>query len=319
MSRFKRPDSSSAPSASSWLPRRRSGAKTPGRPGLLGIDFSDLSYEDKVELFQSILNTGIHGISFSPYMDGQAPGVEISPQQIHERMSIIRPFTRWVRTFSAIEGNQEAPRIAKEMGLKTMVGVGLGEDRDKNEIELAGGIEIARAGHADILAVGNEIMLREDLAEDELIDYIQRARQAVPDEVAVSYVDAYFLFENHPRVAEVCDVLLVNCYPFWESCQAEYAVLYMKDMYRRATAVANGKKVIVSETGWPSTGSAFGDSIPSADNALEYFIKTYQWAREDNIDIFYFSSFDESWKVGDEGDVGAYWGLWDTKGKLKYD
>ena len=34
--------------------------------------------------------------------------------------------------------------------------------------------------------------------------------------------------------------------------------------------------------------------------------------------MFYFSSFDESWKVGDEGDVGAYWGLWDEQGNLKY-
>lgn len=30
------------------------------------------------------------------------------------------------------------------------------------------------------------------------------------------------------------------------------------------------------------------------------------------------SSFDESWKVGAEGDVGAYWGLWDKDEKAKY-
>ena len=51
------------------------------------------------------------------------------------------------------------------MGLKTMVGVGLSENRDDNERELANGIEIARAGHANILAVGNENMLREDISE----------------------------------------------------------------------------------------------------------------------------------------------------------
>jgi len=27
---------------------------------------------------------------------------------------------------------------------------------------------------------------------------------------------------------------------------------------------------------------------------------------------------DESWKVGAEGDVGAYWGLWDKDGQPKY-
>ena len=297
---------------------RRSGYKVPGFPGLLGTDFSGMSRADKVELVQAILRHKIHGLSFSPYLAGQSPGIELGERQIRERLSIIQPYTHWIRTFSCIEGNQQTPRIAHEEGLKTMVGVGLGEDRDANERELENGIEVARAGHADILAIGNEVMLREDLTEDELIEYIERARAAAPG-VPVGTVDAYFLFENHPRVAQACDLLLVNCYPFWESCPAEYALLYMKEMYRRAQNVADGKKVIISETGWPSVGSPFGDAMPSEDNAIEYFIRTYQWAHEDGIEIFYFSSFDESWKVGDEGDVGAYWGLWDEDGNLKYD
>ena len=297
---------------------RRSGYKVPGFPALLGTDFSQMSRADKVELLQTILRYRIHGISFSPYVDGQSPGTEISEHQIRERLSIIQPCTHWIRSFSCREGNQETPRIAHENGLKTMVGVVLSEDLELNEIELRNGIEVARAGHADIFAVGNEVMLREDLTEDQLIDYIERAKAAVPG-VPVGTVDAYFLFENHPRVAAACDTLLVNCYPFWESCPAEYALLYMKEMYRRAQNVAGGKKVIISETGWPTVGSPFGAAVPSYDNALEYFIRTYQWAHEEGIEIFYFSSFDESWKVGDEGDVGAYWGLWDAEGNLKYE
>lgn len=296
---------------------RRSGYEVPGFPALLGTDFSGLSHADKVALLRAILDHKVHGLSFSPYVSGQAPGVEVGAEQIRERLSIIRPCTHWVRTFSCTEGNQQTPRIAREQGLKTMVGVGLGQDREANERELRNGIEVGRAGDADILAVGNEVMLRKDLTEDELIAYIERVRAAVPG-VPVGTVDAYFLFENHPRVAQACDLLLVNCYPFWESCPHEYALLYMKEMYRRAQNVADGKKVIISETGWPSIGSPFGDAIPSYDNALEYFIRTYQWANEDGIEIFYFSSFDESWKVGDEGDVGAYWGLWDEDGNLKY-
>jgi exo-beta-1,3-glucanase (GH17 family) len=297
---------------------RRSGYKVPGFPALLGTDFSQMSRADKIELLQAILRHKIHGISFSPYVDGQSPGTEISEHQIRERLSIIQPYTHWIRSFSCKEGNQETPRIAHENGLKTMVGVVLSEDLDANEIELRNGIEVARAGHADIFAVGNEVMLREDLTEDQLIDFIERAKAAVPG-VPVGTVDAYFLFENHPRVAAACDTLLVNCYPFWESCPAEYAPLYMKEMYRRAQNVAGGKKVIISETGWPTVGSPFGAAVPSYDHALEYFIRTYQWAHEEGIEIFYFSSFDESWKVGDEGDVGAYWGLWDAEGNLKYE
>ncbi len=296
---------------------RRSGYKVPGFPALLGADLSQMSRADKAELLRAILRQKIHGMSFSPYVEGQSPGTEIGEHQIRQRLSIIQPHTHWIRTFSCIEGNQQTPRIAHENGLKTMVGVGLSADLEINDVELSNGIEVARGGYADILAVGNEVMLREDLTEDQLIDYIERAKEAAPG-IPVGTVDAYFLFENHPRVAAACDLLLVNCYPFWESCPAEYALLYMKEMFRRAQNVAGGKKVIISETGWPTVGSPFGGAIPSYDNALEYFIRTYQWADEEGIEIFYFSSFDESWKVGDEGDVGAYWGLWDKDGNLKY-
>jgi exo-beta-1,3-glucanase (GH17 family) len=34
--------------------------------------------------------------------------------------------------------------------------------------------------------------------------------------------------------------------------------------------------------------------------------------------MFYFSSFDESWKINLEGDVGAFWGIWDNKKESKF-
>ena len=284
---------------------------------LAGIDFSALTYADKVELLEKILGNKIHGISYSPYIDWQRPGMEVEESQIEERLKIIQPYTKWIRTFSCTEGNQYTPVIGKRLGLKTMVGVCLSDDRENNEIEFANAIKLANDGHVDILAVGNEVLLRGELTEQELISYIERAKKALPD-TQVSYVDAYYQFEEHPALTAVCDVLLVYCYPFWEGCHADYALLYMKDMYHRAQKVANGKKVIISETGWPSAGEAYGAAEPSSENAIQYFINTCQWALDEDVDIFYFSSFDEKWKMGDEGDVGAFWGLWDEHGRFKY-
>jgi len=284
---------------------------------LAGIDISSLSEEDLRALVRKILEDKIHGICFSPYVEGQGPGTQLEAQQIRERLAFIQPHVRWIRTFSCSEGNELIPAIAKENGLKTMVGVWLDDNREQNEIELANAIEIANAGHADILGVGNEVLLRGDLTEDELIDYIERAKQGASG-VDVGYVDAYFEFEVHPRVTEACEVILANCYPFWEGCPAEHALLYMKEMYRRAQRAGNGKKVIVSETGWPNLGTAEKGAVPSLENAMKYFIDTFQWAEEDDVEVFYFSSFDETWKVDAEGDVGAYWGLWDKDGNPKY-
>jgi exo-beta-1,3-glucanase (GH17 family) len=198
-----------------------------------------------------------------------------------------------------------------------MVGVWIDADLDKNEVELNNAIRIAAAGNAGIVAVGNEVLLRGDLPEDQLIEYIERVKAAVPN-VDVGYVDAYFKFVDHPRVTAACDLILANCYPFWEGCPAEHALLYMKEMYRRAAAAADGKRVIISETGWPNMGTPEDGAQPSVDNAMKYFVDTYRWAEEDGIEIFYFAAFDEAWKVDAEGDVGAYWGLWDKDGSPKY-
>jgi glucan 1,3-beta-glucosidase len=89
-------------------------------------------------------------------------------------------------------------------------------------------------------------------------------------------------------------------------------------MYNQAISAAYGKKVIITETGWPSVGELFHGAQPSHENALKYFINAQKWSEQDDIEMFYFSSFDESWKVGSEGDVGAYWGLWDKNEKLKF-
>lgn len=285
---------------------------------LAGINIAGMSESELRKLVRQILENGIHGISFSPYVEGQGPGTQIGAHQIRERLAFIQPYVRWIRTFSCSEGNELIPAIAKQNGLKTMVGVWLDDNKEQNEIELANAIEIANAGHADILGVGNEVLLRGDLGEDELIDYIERARAGVSGSVPVGYVDAYFEFEVHPRITAACDVILANCYPFWEGCPAEHALLYMKEMYRRAQHAGAGKPVIISETGWPNIGTPTDGAVPSLENAMKYFIDTCQWAEQDGIGVFYFSSFDETWKVDAEGDVGAYWGLWDKDGNLKY-
>jgi exo-beta-1,3-glucanase (GH17 family) len=284
---------------------------------LAGINIAALSVDDLRALVRKMLDAKIHGVCFSPYTEGQGPGTQINADQIRERLDIVKPYVRWIRTFSCTEGNELIPAIAREAGLGTMVGVWLDDNREQNELEIANAIELANAGHADILGVGNEVLLRGELTEAELVDYINRVKAAV-DGVEVGYVDAYFEFEAHPAITDACDVILANCYPFWEGCPADYALLYMKEMYRRAQAAGGGKRVIVSETGWPNIGTPTDGAVPSFENAIKYLVDTFQWAEEDDIEVFYFSSFDETWKVDAEGDVGAYWGLWDKDGGLKY-
>lgn len=287
---------------------------------VLSLTGSEVLAKDKNELtkiFNQILNDKIHGICFSPYLEGQKPGSQLSREQVKHRIEILEPHVKWIRSFSCTEGNEFIPELAKVKGLKTLVGAWLGTDKEKNEAEIEGLIHLAKNGYVDIAAVGNEVLYRNDLSEDELLTYINRVKKELPN-IPVGYVDAYYEFEHKPKITEACDIILANCYPFWEGCSLEYSLLYMKDMYNRALRAGKGKKVIITETGWPNIGERFHGSIPSEENALKYFVNTQLWSKEDDIDILYFSSFDESWKVDSEGDVGAFWGLWDKKESLKY-
>lgn len=284
---------------------------------LAGVNAINKTKSELYALFNKLLNAGMHGLCFSPYLDNQKPGSQLTEEQIQRRMEIIKPYTKWVRSFSTTDGNEMIPRVAHEHGIKTLVGAWLGTNKRINEKEITNVIKIAKEGNADIVAVGNEVMYRGDLHETELLNYILQVKKALPG-IPVGYVDAYYEFEHRPNITEACDVILANCYPFWEGCSIEYSLLYMKDMYNRALKAANGKKVIITETGWPSVGEEFYGAEPSIENALIYFINSQLWSKEDNIDIFYFSSFDELWKINDEGEVGAYWGLWDRQEKLKF-
>ncbi|NER17954.1 glycoside hydrolase family 17 protein [Spongiivirga citrea] len=282
-----------------------------------GLDFSQVTSDELNQLWLETLQNGMHGLCFSMYEDGQQPGDIITEAQVIRRIQIIKPYTKWVRSFSCTEGNEHVPRIAKSNGLKTMVGAWLSDDMELNEVEIEGLIQLAREGCVDIAAVGNEVLYRNELDEEQLLGYMHRVKEAMPD-IPVGYVDAYYEFTNHPRIVEASDVILSNCYPFWEGCPQEYSLNHMQQMYGQAIDAAKGKKVIITETGWPSEGGSFEGSHSSAENAMKYFVNTQLWSAKDDIEVFYFSSFDESWKTGDEGDVGAYWGLWDKHEKLKF-
>ena len=282
-----------------------------------GVDFSSISTGKLEQLWLDTLKKGMHGLCFSMYEDGQKPGDIITEEQVNRRIQIIKPYTKWVRSFSCVEGNEHIPRVASKNGLKTLVGAWLGNDKEMNDAEIEGLIALAKEGCVDIAAVGNEVMYRGDLTEDELLDYINQVKEALPG-IPVGYVDAYYEFSHRPRITEACDIILSNCYPYWEGCDINHSLAHMQAMFGQAAHAGNGKKVIITETGWPSEGGSLRGAFSSRENAMKYFINSQVWSAKDNIEMFYFSSFDESWKVGAEGDVGAYWGLWDKNEKLKY-
>lgn len=282
-----------------------------------GIDMSKIDLQEVKSKYAKTLNAGLHGLCFSPYIEGQQAGDILSADQIRRRIDIIAPHTKWIRSFSCTEGNELIPEIAHQKGLKTIVGAWISDDKARNEKEIESLIKLGQEGLVNIAAIGNEVLHRKEITEQELIGYIKRVKEALPS-IQVSYVDAYYQFLDRPNLVSNCDVLLVNFYPFWEGANNDYAISYLHHMMEVTQNVARGKKIIIAETGWPSKGQSVNEAIPSETNAAKYFVATQEWANKNNIDLFYFSSFDESWKVIQEGTVGTAWGIWDKNEKLKF-
>jgi GPH family glycoside/pentoside/hexuronide:cation symporter len=286
-------------------------------PGAEPSPLAGKSGDEIRALYAEQFQRGLYGLCFSAYTPGQGAGDLLSEAQVRRRVELVAPHARWVRSFACTEGHEMIPRVAREKGLKTMVGAWISPDRARNEREVEALIALARQGLVDVAVVGNEVLLRGDLAEPELLAYVARVKAALPDDVPVGCVDAYFQFLERPALTAACDVLLPNCYPFWEGAHIDLAAQYLRRMHGLVKAAGGEKPVVVAETGWPWSGQAVAGAVPSADHAMRYFVDVLQWSRREGVKLFYFSSFDEPWKLAQEGVVGTQWGLWDKDERLK--
>jgi GPH family glycoside/pentoside/hexuronide:cation symporter len=282
-----------------------------------GLDLRSKTAGELNSEWVAVLNRGLHGLCFSPYVEGQKAGDILTEAQIRRRLDVIAPFTGWIRSFSCTEGNELIPELAHQKGLKTLVGAWISNDKERNEREIQSLLQLAKAGLVNMAAIGNEVLHREEISEQELLGYLKRVREALPATIPVGYVDAYYQYLDRPALVDACDVVFVNCYPFWEGADNDFAISYLNRMVELTQRAAGSKKVIVTETGWPSLGDNVEAARPSATNAMKYFISVQDWAKNKDIEVFYFSSFDESWKTKQEGKVGAGWGIWDKDENLK--
>lgn len=290
-----------------------------------GIDTSANGILDGYIYYDSVtVNRGcsysIQGLDVSPYIDNDDDptrgGSQITEEELRQRIGMVAPYTKWIRTYGCNEDLKEAGMLAHSMGLKSAVGIWLSSDKTENEKQIKCLVDRYKEGYVDLAVVGSEVLLRGDLDESELINYINRVKADV-SAIPVAYADVYSVFLSHPKLIDAVDVLLVNYFPFWEGIDLKEALYSLNIHHKEVVSISKGKPVMVSETGWPSEGEQIGKAVPSVENAAFYFLNFVSWARANNVDYFYFEAFDEPWKAESEGPQGAHWGIWDRYGKIK--
>ena len=266
----------------------------------------------------------VHGLGLGPYVgEGEDPNLgdgQLTPERLRQRIQKVAAFTGWIRTFGCNNDLRSAGRLAHEAGLKIAAGAWLSGDRVENRNQMDCLLQEAVAGHVDLAVIGSEVLLRGDLGEAALVDYIEEAKQtlqAAGRSVPVTYSDVYGVLLGHAGVLASVDVVFANYYPYWEGRPIELAVAHLHRAHERLRAAAGGKPIIVSETGWPSCGTPVGEAAPSPENAARFFLDFVSWARAGEVPYFYFETYDEPWKAAWEGPQGACWGLWTREGVIK--
>lgn len=253
-------------------------------------------------------------INFGPYTEvGQNPGGTISEAQIIALLDSIQPYVEGIRTYGTQNGLEKIPLLAKQRGLKVMVGIYLSQDLLVNNAQVAKGIEIANAGNADMLIVGGEVLYNNFLTPSQLIGYINQVKAACPT-IPVTTADVHRMLIAHPEVVDACDFVFPNIYPYYEGQPIDCALQWLDQAHQSLLPVANGKEIIISETGWKTSGPVVGEAIPSFQNAVRYHRELLDWSQTTGVDVTFFEAFDEPWKIplNDDG-----WGIFFNDATLK--
>jgi exo-beta-1,3-glucanase (GH17 family) len=254
-------------------------------------------------------------INFSPYtLPGQNPNyrTKIPETQIISLLDSLLPYTEGIRTFGCLDGLERIPYLAKQRNLKVILGIWLGSDTTINAQQIESGIKIAHDGMADRIIVGSEVLLRNDLTITQLTDYINQVKTACPG-IPVSYADVYSEIIEHKTLIDIIDFISINCYPIWEGVSIDCAIKSFHQSYLSVHAIANGKEIFISESGWKTFGNPLGEAIPSMANAVRYLKELLQWQKATGIIVNIFSAFEEPWKLPNDGG----WGLFNSNATLK--
>ena len=264
-------------------------------------------------------------VSYAPFRrPGETPfdaAAFVDEARIETDLRLIAARSGCVRTYSVSQGLDAVPRVAQRLGMTVLLGAWIGRDRRANEAELAAAIGVAREHAATVraLVVGNEVMLRRELPEAELVAYVERARRAVP--VPVTYADVWEFWLKHPSLAPAVTFVTIHILPYWEDepVGIDAAIAHVVEVWRAMRAALPGREILVGETGWPSEGRARRDAVPGRVEQARFIRQFSRTAAEEGIRYNLIEAFDQPWKRHLEGAMGGAWGLLDSEGRPKFD
>lgn len=274
---------------------------------------SDLPLVDRLE---EALKCRRDWILYSPFR--RAAGTPVGEEQIREELQLFYDVgMRGLVTYEMMNGIEEAPRIAREIGYEWVIagiywytdGVAggqtsssLGSEKaavDAN-IEWIDGVVIGNEGLLDSGAWNQPRYTLTDL-EGEL-----KAMKAKYPDKLVTTAEGTVTYEAYPHLVtdvSLTDFVFPNIHPWWGGFRAPgQAVDNVATTVNSVPFSERGERLLVlHESWWPSETE--GQDEDAQSGYFEELLDT-------GIPFCWGEAVDQPWKGGEEGGFGASWGVW---------
>ena len=258
-------------------------------------------------------------VSYAPSRQSGHERGGLAVQQLRRDLALLATRTGCIRTYTVSEGYDRVPEVAREFGMQVLLGLWISRDDAQNEIEIARGVQVARA-HRDVIravVVGNEVLLRHERTAPQLATMLRRVATATG--LPVTYADVWGYWIRYPELAREVSFVTVHILPYWDDDPVGIdAVLPAVDrLYTKLQRRFPGSTLFVGETGWPTAGRPRGAAAPGRRNQARFLAEFAELAQRRGFDYNVIEAFDQPWKMAHEGTAGGHWGLYDATARPK--
>jgi exo-beta-1,3-glucanase (GH17 family) len=256
----------------------------------------------------------IQCLSYTPFRDGETPldkATHADVARIEADLAKLARLTGCIRTYATDNGLDQVPEIAQRLGIKVLQGLWLDRDRQKNRVQIDTAIALAKRFPDAISAivVGNEVLLRGELAPEDIAVILREVKAATGK--PVTYADVWEFWLRNRELAAAVDFVTIHILPYWEDfpIAADLAGAHVDAIRAKVAAAFPGKEILIGEVGWPSAGRMREGALPSRSNQAHVLEEVTARAKAKNYRVNLIEAFDQPWKRVLEGTVGGYWGL----------
>lgn len=259
-------------------------------------------------------DSSLHGVTYSPYKGG---GGCKSASEVAADFALFAKDFGIIRLYG-VDCDQVAAAYAaaKKYGNKLFLGI-----YDINAVPQAVSTMAAGVNNdwsiVDTVSVGNELVNNGGASVNQVLGALGQARSALR---AAGYtgpvvtVDTFVAAGDNPVLCDQSDYCAVNVHPFFDpNTGSDQAGKFVTSTIAtlRSKLSDPGKRIVVTETGWPWKGDANGAAIPGLDHQTAAITSIKGAFSSNPADCILFTAFNDMWKQAAPSTFYAeqFWGM----------